>query len=324
MNNLLLISPSFFGYQLEIQKAFEKKGFIVHLVDDRPSNSVLSKALLRLNKRLISSQIDRYFLNQFEQVKNIPFSNVVILNPEAINEYWIQTLQIQHPKAKFNLYLWDSFINKPNFRNLTYLFETVYTFDLIDAKTYSLSYLPLFFTDDFEYEPGGAKSIYDLCFIGTGHGDRPRIAKALLRKYCTYFVSNFIFLFLQTKLLFFYFKLKDAQFKGSLLSDFNFQSLSLKYTALRVKESRFILDINHKNQRGLTMRTMEVHGARRKLITTNPNIKNEDFYHPNNIYVMDRQSLEIADSFLQSEYHELDNSLYQKYSIHAWIENLIR
>ena len=120
MNNLLLISPSFFGYQLEIQKAFEKKGFIVHLVDDRPSNSVLSKALLRLNKRFISSQVDRYFLNQFEQVKNIPLSNVVILNPEAINEYWIQTLQIQHPNYSQPVIRW---YNNDTQEDLFYLFN---------------------------------------------------------------------------------------------------------------------------------------------------------------------------------------------------------
>ena len=323
MKNLLLISPSFFGYQFEIKKAFQKIGFQVYLVDDRPSNSIVGKAIIRLNKNIISSKLDDYFKAQFEKLRSIEFSNVIVLNPEAINEHWIQKLKNNYPKAKFSLYLWDSFRNKPNFPHLIKVFHKVFTFDRGDATDNSLDYLPLFYIDDFCSKLDNEQAKYDLCFIGTGHSDRARIVKTLTNNYNSVFRTNFIFLFLHSWILFYYFKWKDQNFRRLKLSDFSFNSLSLQNAALICNQSKFILDINHANQQGLTMRTIEVHGAKKKLITTNINILIEDFFHPNNICVIDRNLLELPFEFLNSDYYILDEELYQKYSIHTWIKHLI-
>ena len=48
-------------------------------------------------------------------------------------------------------------------------------------------------------------------------------------------------------------------------------------------DSRCILDAPQAGQVGLTIRTIECLGAKRKLVTTNSDIKNYDFYNENNI-----------------------------------------
>ena len=65
-------------------------------------------------------------------------------------------------------------------------------------------------------------------------------------------------------------------------------------------------------------------GARKKLITTNKNVVDHDFYHPKNIHVVDRSKINIEPSFLDQEYLEIDEKIYSKYSLHNWIQTLFK
>ncbi|MTD01286.1 hypothetical protein GKS16_03215 [Streptococcus uberis] len=67
------------------------------------------------------------------------------------------------------------------------------------------------------------------------------------------------------------------------------------------------------------MRTIEMLGMNKKIITTNSDIKNYDFYHPNNISIINRDSIEIDPNFLNSEYEPIDKEVYDKYSLKNWI-----
>lgn len=67
------------------------------------------------------------------------------------------------------------------------------------------------------------------------------------------------------------------------------------------------------------MRTIETLGSKKKLITTNTEIENYDFYIPNNICIINRDNPEISESLLRSVYEDLDGELYFKYSLSGWI-----
>lgn len=68
---------------------------------------------------------------------------------------------------------------------------------------------------------------------------------------------------------------------------------------------------------------MEALGAKRKLITTNSDVEFYDFYNPTNILIVDRNNPVINTEFLNSEYSELPDEIYEKYSINSWIEKLL-
>ena len=85
-------------------------------------------------------------------------------------------------------------------------------------------------------------------------------------------------------------------------------------------QTRIIIDMELSNQSGLTMRTIETHGMRKKLITTNPNIKEYDFYNENNILVVDRNNPVVNSDFVSNEYEILPDELYNKYSLSNWIK----
>ena len=60
---LLLIAPVFFGYYKEMIKEAELLKYDVDYICDAPSNSNISKALGRINKRFIKGSNKKYFKN---------------------------------------------------------------------------------------------------------------------------------------------------------------------------------------------------------------------------------------------------------------------
>ena len=89
-------------------------------------------------------------------------------------------------------------------------------------------------------------------------------------------------------------------------------------------DSKIILDIAHPHQKGLSFRPYETIGLRKKLITTNKDIVNYDFYNPNNIFVIeDIDNITIPLEFFKTDYQEIDIKLREKYHIKNWIHNII-
>ena len=78
------------------------------------------------------------------------------------------------------------------------------------------------------------------------------------------------------------------------------------------------------NQNGLSMRTFECLGYSKKMITTNQNVVNYDFYRQENIYVYDGKEIDFNDIFFNSEYKELEKEIVDKYYIENWIKILFK
>lgn len=76
--------------------------------------------------------------------------------------------------------------------------------------------------------------------------------------------------------------------------------------------------MHHPLQTGLTMRTIESIGAQKKLITTNRDIVNYDFYRPENILIVDRERPAVDAEFLAEPYIGLDETIYHRYSLREW------
>ena len=82
-----------------------------------------------------------------------------------------------------------------------------------------------------------------------------------------------------------------------------------------------VLDIEHINQNGLTIRSMEVLGAGLKLITTNKNIINEDFFSEKSIMVIDRQNIKMDSTFFD---HDQISPLDKKYTLKLWLSHILQ
>ena len=86
--------------------------------------------------------------------------------------------------------------------------------------------------------------------------------------------------------------------------------------------SRCILDAPQAGQSGLTIRSIECLGAKRKIITTNSDIRFYDFYNENNILIFDG-NIDTNSPFFTEDYNDIPESVYQKYSLRNWLKTML-
>ena len=65
-------------------------------------------------------------------------------------------------------------------------------------------------------------------------------------------------------------------------------------------------------------------GYRKKLITTNAEIKKYDFYHPDNILVWDGKNEDLIDEFLKVPYCEMPFEIRKKYGFTNWLNYILQ
>lgn len=116
-------------------------------------------------------------------------------------------------------------------------------------------------------------------------------------------------------------KSKEAKQKDI---EFFSKKICLEEISKYIEKSKALLDVNREDQMGLTFRIFESIGLEKKLVTTNPDIVNYDFYNPNNILIIDEENPLIPISFFESDYEKLPQGIYQKYTIKGWIKNVLQ
>lgn len=316
---VLFLAPKFFNYEKIIKKELENLGATVDYFDDRPSNDFLTKVFVRLKlKSLINKKINNYYEQIYSFIQNKLYDYIFVISPETLSCKELKIIKKIQPQATYLLYMWDSFKNK-NSLNTINLFDKIYSFDSRDVGQFQLVFLPLFYSneykqlvsDDFEF---------DLTFIATVHSDRYKIAKKIsnqLTQYRTYF-----YFYLPSKIMYFVRKYFIKKYQYGDIEDFSFSSLEHSEITQIFKKSKCVLDINHPDQVGLTMRTFECLGSRKKLITTNQNILEYDFYDKNNILIIDRNNGQVDQTFFDLPYRVSDKQIYNKYSITQWLKTI--
>lgn len=110
----------------------------------------------------------------------------------------------------------------------------------------------------------------------------------------------------------------------SLNKNLIFHREKIKYEDVlsKVENTEIMIDIVRNNQTGLSFRVFEALAYQKKLIITNPSIKNYAFYNPNNILVIDENNPEIPTSFLETKYEPIKESIYQEFTINTWVKKV--
>ena len=120
--------------------------------------------------------------------------------------------------------------------------------------------------------------------------------------------QQFIYHYLPSRLKYIYHKLLNREYRNIRLKDLHMQRLSHEETSKICRSSRCVLDAPASGQR--------------KLITTNEDAVNYDFYRPENILIF-RGSIDPDDPFFASPYIELPQDIYEKYSIRNWLATIL-
>ncbi len=320
--HILFVSPVFFGYEKAILNALENKGAHVCFIDDRPSNNFWMKGIIRFKKDILASSIDRYYRKVWSQIADKHFDYFFALSTEAMPLWFVEKVNSANSHIKRIYYQWDSFRNKKYTTEYLSLFDKIYSFDINDCKTYPhVKFRSLFYIDEYGKIASKHSYKYDFCFIGTGHTDRFIVIEKIKKIADTMGKKGYWYLYLQNRAQFWYLKIANKN-KEMKMSDFKYRPLNKQDTVAAISQSRIIVDIQHPKQTGLTIRCIEALGASRKIITTNPTITGYDFYTPQNVLVIDRNTPEIPLSFMEEEFRPLDESIIYKYSLNGWLDEV--
>ena len=323
--NILFFAPNFFGYELEIKKKLEEMGATVDFYDDRPSNSTLMKTLIRLNPKIVKSKTHRHFLKIIKQNHNKKYDYIFFIKCEAALKEDLYLLKQTYPEAILILYLYDSLSNVKFFNEKEIFFNKIYSFDRKDTQLNpQINFLPLFYLDIYKQDKKINFDInYDLSFIGTGHSDRPKIINLLRKELEQNNKTYFFQLYVPSKVILLFKRITSSHFRELYQNQcVTTKKIPGSKVSQVMKNSRCVLDIQHPYQTGLTMRTIELLGMKKKFMTTNFDIKEYDFYNPNNIIVIDRKKPHLDMSLLTKQYIEITKEIYESYSIDQWIIKL--
>lgn len=321
--HILLFVQSFFGYEKKIGAKFKELGASIDLYDERPITKGYQKAIIKFIPNFYSHKSTKYYDKILSKHKEDKYDYVLFVDCDMVSSETIKKYRTAFPKSKFCLYLWDSIKNLPDALEKSKLFDFVSSFDRKDCLEYGFHFRPLFYLDNYITKERNTDFDNDLVFVGTGHSDRYGFLKDIKNKYSDNYRIKFD-IYLQGTMVYYYYKLTKKSFRKAHKNDFYFTKKSAEEIFESINKGKVIVDIQHEAQSGLTMRTLETLGLKKKMITTNQDIVNYDFYNSNNILVVDRDNPVIDEKFMEVEYQEISNDIYEKYSLESWVKNVLQ
>jgi len=324
----LVIGTPFFGYYLHIAKALEKRGYEVDYFNDRPGENALLKAAIKVRPRLVDSIVSRYLEHILSETHGRDYDLVLVINGKVLTPGFVERLLKDHPRARSVLYLWDAVSLYPHVVDLAPLFDRRLTFDAGDARNRpDFDLLPLFFTDDYRSVGDSESRVadFDIVNVCTAHPNRYALMKVLIPRLRNDGLAIFSYLYLNP-LQYIYGKLRNPAFAGAHVGEFKFRPLAPAQYRQVLQRSKAVLDVNHPAQTGLTIRTIETVGARRKLITTNAEVVKYAFYHPSRVLVVEDQNVSSSTirEFIAEPQVPLDPATYEMFGMDEWVTEIIQ
>ncbi|MDX6979501.1 CgeB family protein [Citrobacter freundii] len=314
---VLLVCPRFFGYETKIAESLSRLSYEVDFIDERPSNSVIFKIIQRLGINfLIKKIIYRYFMEEISKLEGACYDVALFINIESVDK---KILKLFNDKLKLSnriLYMWDSSKNKPNFPKLICHFDKVATFDPIDSKRFCLEYIPLFYS---KRQNKIVKKSFDISFIGTAHSDRYKVASEIIKTAHKNGLKTYSYFYYPSRFLFLLRCIFDSRLNLSAFYSVNYSPMPYDKYCDVIESSKYVLDINHPDQSGLTMRTLEALGVGAKVLTTNFNIKDSELYKKGYVAIVDRKLPTFNSSIFRKDV-KVDVS---EYYIDNWVVKLI-
>ena len=313
---VLFIGIGFYDYDIIIRQAIEKLGFEVDYFCETPKGFFYSFAnYLKLNS--ISQTFRNNHSMNIANACGNDYSYIFVIKGDCITHEALNIIQQKNKNAKTVLYLWDSIKRMPNYKNIQGFFMSIYSFDRVDCiNNKKIKIKPLYYLSEYKIKNKHNNFIYDLFFIWWAHADRAILLKEIDLKLQSQDLKTKFLIFVGKAA---YYISKPIRAIRTMTIQ---KPISTKDIAQYCSESRAILDIAHPLQTGLTMRTIEVlFGIGRKLITTNKDIINYDFYNKNNILIINRDNLDIPKDFFKSNFIVYPDDLRDSFFIENWVKD---
>ena len=205
-------------------------------------------------------------------------------------------------------YYHDSVNNIPRKKNVIHYFDQVWSYEKADVEKYSLKFIPNFIYFKPENDLPAPKGAFSVASYEYRFAVLEKVAAQLK-------AANYPYRF---------FVMSDKP-RGSDLVTFISRRMQNPEVIQEIKNASIIVDIHKYGvQDGLTFRTFEALGFGRKLITTNKDVVNYDFFDAQNIFVIQNpEDFTIPADFLESPYRPVAEEVVRKFTVAAWLDSIL-
>ena len=318
-----LVCPKFYGYEDYIANELQGRGATVYLIYENLEWVKLSYRIVYVYRPKQKPKLQQKYYEKKLQDIAAKLDYFIVIRGSSLNSVIMTWVRNKTPKhCRYIMYQWDGVKNNQVALDVSSFFDRVSTFDQEDSEKYGWVYRPLFFLPQFAKKD--QKKDIDILFICALHSNRARILNQLKRIAVDrdYTLKTVLHL---NRFLFFKYKYLDK--KDEVVdaddNDITFKPLSIEESYSLYSRSKVVVDYTNVNQTGFTMRTIEALGNGCKLITNNDRIRNADFYKEENIYIYEEAGFMIPDGFLLSQFEPISESVYDRYSLKSWVNDLI-
>ncbi|SHL52642.1 hypothetical protein [Chryseobacterium polytrichastri] len=310
---ILLITYDNWGYNQYIADALERKSYEVKHINFHSFKykypGFSHKALNFFTKNLGIANLKHIHYNEtiLNEIKNLKsIDTAIYIKADFLSQ---QTIEAINKKASKSVLIINDSINRyPKTKNILSLFDKVFSFEKKDCKKYNLH-----FKTNFIYKTV-TKTVLKYkykVFNISSYDKRFPIVKKIAETLYNMDVKSKIIIF-------------TSKENNDPYIEFSKCTLSISDINHLLEQSEIMLDINRSNQQGLSFRVFESLGLKKKLITTNTDIINYDFYNPENIFVIDDiEDIKITDHFFETSYIDIPQDILNKYLIDNWVDELV-
>jgi hypothetical protein len=313
---VLFIGIGFYDYEDAIRKKIQDFGATVYYFTDK---SIWERyRLLKIIAKIFffndSNFPNSHFNSILKKIEGEHFDYVFVIKGDRLTEGFVSKLKSKLSSAEFILYQWDSLVRIPSVLKLFPYFNKIFSFDRVDClNDERLVFRPLFYRDEcVGYD---SFETFDISFIGLLHSERYSYIDAI-SQWANQNHLN-VFLYLTTG-----WKIYLTNFFNHKLKFLHINRLSYKKVASIIAASKSVLDISHPLQSGLTMRTIEAIGLRKKIITTNSDIVNYDFYNESNVTIFNGDCKNINLNFINLNNFKVDDAVMSRYTLSSWVKDV--
>jgi len=313
--NITIISLDKWGYNEFIAKEISKRGISVKHIDFYKLKyqypTFLHKVLNFFTKTLFNYNFKREHLNNIllQQIKKQEKQDItLIIKGDNLSIATIK--KIKQNTNHLVTFLNDSMARYPRMKKVYPYFDKVYSFDPDDVVKNGFNFISNYIYFDIEKNTTSdiEHTVFNISSLDKRSKTMPNFAVYFKQKNIDYKLIAFS---------------KD---KNQELENLNIEcttnTYSLEETLELVRKSDILLDLQRPNQKGLSFRVLEGIGLNKKIITTNTDVKNYDFYNQNNIVIVDSNNIQIPDSFFKTPYKTLDPETVRKYHISSWVNEV--
>lgn len=214
-------------------------------------------------------------------------------------------LYLNSKSEKLISYYFDANKNIRGQESLIPLFDEVYSYEKEDVEKHNLRFITNFIPQDTAVTTDG-EGVFNI----SSYDDRYPVLQKIGEQLQTH---NFPFKIIVRK----------EEPIPSKIIEMVPEYLPLEEVQKYIESSAILLDIQKEDQQGLSFRVFEALGYDKKLITSNRDIVNYDFYDPANILVIDKQNPVISMEFLQAPFSPVPEEIKTRYRRDYWINSVL-